>query len=372
MGSPLGAIYSTNITPDPDTGIGNYTRAEFDRAVRRGIAKDGHHLYPAMPYPSYARLSDADVGALYAFFMNEVPPVHQANRRNEIPAVLSFRFPLVVWNAFFAGAGRYVPDPGHDAEWNRGAYLVQGLGHCGACHTPRGPMWQEEALSERGGAFLAGAELDGWSATDLRGNVRTGLGTWSAADIVQFLRSGHNQHGSAFGSMTDVLNNSTPYLSDADLHAVAVYLKSLPPTAAEPAPAYDRRDDRDRAPAGSGTAGATLYAANCATCHGTDGRGFTPSIPGVAGNPVVLDKDPSSLINLVLNGAAPLVIRGTPLPYRMPEFRLQFSDQQIADVVSFIRAGWGNNAAPVTAAAVASLRGTTDPSSDRVVLLKMR
>ncbi len=147
-----------------------------------------------------------------------------------------------------------MPIPGHDAEWNRGAYLVQGLGHCGACHTPRGLMLQEKALSERGGAFLAGAELDGWSATDLRGNVRTGLGTWSAADIVQFLRTGHNQRGSAFGSMTDVLNNSTPYLSDADLHAIAVYLKSLPPTATEPAPAYDRRDHGDRAPAGSGTA----------------------------------------------------------------------------------------------------------------------
>ncbi len=214
--------------------------------------------------------------------------------------------------------GRYVPDPGHDAEWNCGAYLVQGLGHCGACHTPRGPMWQEEALSERGSAFLAGAELDGWSATDLRGNVRTGLGTWSAADIVQFLRSGHNQRGSAFGSMTDVLNNSTPYLSDADLHAVAIYLKSLPPTVAESAPAYDpattaivRRPDPARAVPRSMRRIARLATAPMAGAS-------TPSIPGVAGNPVVLDKDPSSLINLVLNGAAPLVISGTPLPTACP------------------------------------------------------
>ena len=228
MGTPLGAIYATNITPDPETGIGGYSLAEFDRAVRGGVAKDGHHLYPAMPYPSYAKMSDADIAALYSYFMKEVPPVKLANKPSEIPEKLAFRFPLAIWNALFTDSAPYQNDPGHDAVWNRGAYLVQGPGHCGACHTPRGFAFQEQATTERGAAFLAGASLDGWSASNLRGDARTGLGSWSAEDIVAFLGEGHNRDGAAFGSMVDVINNSTPYLSADDLHAIAVYLKSLP------------------------------------------------------------------------------------------------------------------------------------------------
>ena len=179
MGSPLGNIYSTNITPDPETGIGGYSLADFDRALRQGIAKDGHRLYPAMPYPSYAKLSDADVAALYAFFMKQVPPVHQANRPNEIPSYLDMRWPLAIWSSLFTDSGSYVNKSGHDAAWNRGAYLVQGLGHCGACHTPRGFALQEKALDESNSDYLAGALLDAWYAPDLRGDVRTGLGRWS-------------------------------------------------------------------------------------------------------------------------------------------------------------------------------------------------
>ena len=159
MGTPLGAIYSTNITPDPETGIGRYSLADFDLAVRQGIAKDGRRLYPAMPYPSYVKLTDADVAALYGFFMKQVPPVHQANLKSEIPALLSIRWPLAFWNFFFAPSGSYVAKPGHDAAWNRGAYLVQGPGHCGACHTPRGIGYagkgarrQQPELSRRSGA----------------------------------------------------------------------------------------------------------------------------------------------------------------------------------------------------------------------------
>src|SRR5471030_267524 len=148
MGTPIGAIFSTNITPDPATGIGRYSLADFDRAVRQGIAKDGHRLYPAMPYPSYVKLTDADVAALYRFFMKQVPPVRQANLKNEVPALLSFRWPLAIWNVFFAPSGSFVPQPDHDAAWNRGAYLVQGPGHCGACHTPRGIAFQEKAVDD--------------------------------------------------------------------------------------------------------------------------------------------------------------------------------------------------------------------------------
>jgi mono/diheme cytochrome c family protein len=206
----------------------------------------------------------------------------------------------------------------------------------------------------------------------LRGDLRTGLGQWSQADLAEFLKTGHNRDGTAFGSMIDVVNNSTPYLSDDDINAVAVYLKSLPPAADQPAYAYDAATTAALKNGHASQAGATSYASNCASCHGLDAKGFSPYLPPLAGNPTVLDGDPSSLINLVLNGSVPLVVKGTPDPYRMPQFRLQLGDQEIADVVGFIRNGWGNNASPVTAAQVAELRKTTDPTSDRIVILKMR
>jgi alcohol dehydrogenase (quinone), cytochrome c subunit len=372
MGTPLGAIYSTNITPDADTGIGSYTLAEFERAVRQGIAKDGRHLYPAMPYPSYSKLSDADVAALYDFFTKQVPPVHQANLKSEIPALLSFRGPLEIWNYLFAPYGSYVAKPGHDAAWNRGAYLVQGPGHCGACHTPRGIGIQEKALDDSSPKYLAGEELDAWYAPSLRGDMRTGLGTWSKEDVVEFLKEGHNRIGTAFGSMTEAVNNSTSYLSDSDIDAIAIYLKSLPATSPQQAVAYDNGTTAALSSSPTTQPGGALYAGACASCHGFDAKGFTPYMPALAGNPVVLDYDPSSLINLMLNGSIPLVAEGTPDAYRMPQFRQQLSDQDIAEVISFIRSGWGNGAAAVTAAQVSKLRKTTDPTSDRVIMLKMR
>jgi mono/diheme cytochrome c family protein len=372
MGTPLGAIYSTNITPDRETGIGSYSLADFDRAVRRGIAKDGHRLYPAMPYPSYAKLTDADVAALYDFFMKQVPPVHEANLKSEIPWPRNMRWPLAIWNVLFTTSGSYVNKSGHDTAWNRGAYLVQGLGHCGACHTTRGFAWQEKALDDSGSNYLSGAELDAWYAPDLRGDPRTGLGSWSKDDIVAFLKHGHNRFATAFGSMIDVVNNSTPYLSDDDLNAIAEYLKSLPAAAAQPAVAYNDATTTTLRSGHPAQPGATVYTGTCANCHGFDAKGFAPYMPPLAGNPVVLDKNPSSLINLVLNGSNPLVVKGTPDSYRMPQFRLQYSDQEIAEVLTFIRNGWGNKAPPVTAAQVAELRKTTDPTSDRVIILKMR
>jgi len=372
MGTPLGAIYSTNITPDPETGIGRYSLADFDLAVRHGIAKDGRHLYPAMPYPSYAKLADADVVALYRFFMKQVPPVHQANLKSEIPALLSLRWPVAFWNFFFAPSAGYVAKPGHDAVWNRGAYLVQGPGHCGACHTPRGIGMQEKALDDSGANFLAGAELDAWYAPSLCGDMRTGLGTWSTQDIGEFLKHGHNRVGSAFGSMTDVINNSTSYFSDSDIDAIAVYLKSLPARSVQQAVAYDNATTDALRNSPTTQPGAAIYASDCASCHGFDAKGFTSYMPALAGNPVVLDENPSSLINVLLNGSVPLVAMGTPDAYRMPQFRQQLSDQDAADVITFMRNRWGNQAPAVTATQVAKLRKTTNPTSDQVIILKMR
>jgi mono/diheme cytochrome c family protein len=372
MGTPMGVIYSTNITPDPETGIGNYSLQDFDRAVRLGIAKDGHHLYPAMPYPSYAKITAEDIQALYTFFMKEVPPVKQANKPNEIPWYSSARWPLAAWNTLFATTSAYVARPDRDAAWNRGAYLVEGLGHCGACHTPRGWAFQEKALDDSSNAFLQGAELDAWSAPNLRGDLRTGLGGWSQDDIVAFLKSGHNDKSVAFGSMLDVVNNSTPYLADDDIRAMAAFLKSLPATAPQPAFAYDDAATKALQSGKPQGTGAAIYLGTCAPCHGMDGKGQAPFMPPLAGNPAVLDANPASLINLVLNGADPLVVRGVPDAYRMPQFRIQLNDEAIADVLSFVRGAWGNGTAGVTADEVRKLRPVTDPSSDRVIVLKMR
>lgn len=301
MGSPLGAIYSTNITPDRETGIGNDSLADFDRALRHGIGKKGQRLYPAMPYPSYAKLSDNDVRALYAFFMIDVQPVHQANMPNDIPQLLSFRWPLAIWTFLFTESGSYTERTDHDTAWNRGAYLVQSLGHCGACHTPRGLAFQEKGLTERSASYLAGSTLDGWAIPNLRGDLRTGLGSWSVSDIVAFLKNGHNRNVSAYGSMTDVINNSTPYLSDIDLNAIAVYLKSLPESSREEPYVYDASTTEMLQNEHPLQGGALFYTTTCSSCHGSNGQGFSPDLPPLAGNATVLEKDPASLVNILIS-----------------------------------------------------------------------
>lgn len=211
MVTPMGAIFATNITPDRETGIGAYTLADFDRALRSGVAKDGHRLYPAMPYPSYAKLSDDDVKALYAYFMKGVPAVHQENRESTIPWPLNMRWPLAFWNVVFAPSDVYRPDTSKDAQWNRGAYLVEGAGHCGACHTPRSLAFNEKGTDSHSAAFVSGALIDGWFAPSLRNDANTGLGRWSEDDIFRFLKTGRNEHAVVFGSMTEAFNNSTQF-----------------------------------------------------------------------------------------------------------------------------------------------------------------
>ncbi|WP_321921135.1 c-type cytochrome [Paraburkholderia guartelaensis] len=361
MSTPLGRIYTTNITPDPDTGIGGYTQADFARAMREGVAKDGHNLYPAMPYPSYAKVRDEDVAALYAYFMQGVQPVKQSNRDADIKWPMNMRWPLKIWNAVFLEKGAYQDKAGKDVAWNRGAYLVQGLGHCGSCHTPRGIGFNEKALDESGDAWLTGALLDGWFASNLTGAHNTGLGRWSEADLAQFLKTGANQHASAFGAMTDVINKSTQSMNDADVNAIAVYLKSLPAKGDDggAAYAYDAQATKVSLSRPANDAGARVYTAYCMHCHGTDGRGFAPMFAPLAGNPNVLEKDASSLINVTLNGTGDLVIQGMPAPYPMPAYADVLSDKQIADVLTFVRAGWNNKAGSVGAAEVAKMRTNT-------------
>ena len=358
MSTPMGKIFTTNITPDLDTGIGRYTEADFFRAVRGGVARDGRNLYPAMPYPSYAKINDEDMRALYAYFMHGVQPARQDNRAAEIPWPMNMRWPLSLWNLVFLDKTIYQPKAAKDAAWNRGAYLVQGLGHCGACHTPRGPAFNEKALDESGPAFLSGAALEGWFASNLAGDHNTGLGRWSVRDLQGFLKTGANAHATAFGSMTDVINHSTQTMTDADLNAMAVYLKSLPAARGDDGPAYafNPKTTVTMLARPAGNRGAVLYTTYCLHCHGADGRGAAPYLAPLAGNPNLLEQDSSSLINLVLNGSGQLVIDGVPAPYPMPAYRTVLSDQEIAEVLSFTRHSWSNNRGPVAVSDVLKMR----------------
>jgi len=368
MATPLGAIHATNITPDREHGIGAYSLADFDRAVRQGVAPGGRRLYPAMPYPSYVKLSDDDVRALYAFFMKGVQPAAEANVPSDIPWPLNLRWPIALWNGLFAPTSAYAQKADQDPLWNRGAYIVQGPGHCGSCHTPRGLAFNEKALDESGAPFLAGALLDGWYAPSLRQDHNTGLGRWSEPQMVQFLKTGRNKHAVVYGSMTEAFNNSTQFMSDDDLNAIARYLKSLP---GDPG--------RDGAPwqyqavaAGLDTPGAHTYATRCASCHGLDGKGQAEWMPPLAGATSMLAAENASAINITLNGSQRIVAAGVPDAYRMPAFREQLSDQEIAQVLSFARSAWGNHGGAVEAKAVGALRGHTDPASSSPIILHMR
>jgi mono/diheme cytochrome c family protein len=355
MKTPLGVIYTTNITPDAATGIGQYSLAEFASALRQGVAKDGHHLYPAMPYPSYAKLTDDDVAALYGYFRNSVAAVAEPNRSSEIRWPLNMRWPLGIWDRLFNRASPYRDTANADPAWNRGAYLVQGPGHCGACHTPRGLAFQEAALDETGASFLSGAPLDSWSSPNLRGDDRTGLGRWSNDDVTAFLKGGHNRFGSSFGTMNEVVNSSTQYLTDGDIAAIALYLKSIPASGKD-AGQYRYQEIVEGGPASA----SEVYLQKCGSCHGGDGKGQNIYVAPIAGNPTVMDPDPTSLINIILNGSIPLVVSGVPDLYKMPQFRRMLNDQQVADITTFIRAGWGNNAKAVTAKDVATVRSATE------------
>jgi mono/diheme cytochrome c family protein len=366
IASPIGTLYSTNITPDKATGIGNYTLNDFDRALRHGIAANGSSLYPAMPYPAYARISDSDVQALYAYFMHGVPAVAAGNRVSDVPWPLSMRWPLAIWRKVFAPAPDAVAFKAErypNAEVARGAYLVQGLGHCGSCHTPRALTLQEKALDESGPEFLSGGPvIDGWLAVNLRGNSADGLGQWSNEDIVATLRSARNaSHAVLGGAMSDVVVHSTQHLSDADLQAVAAYLKTLPATARQVSSFQaDPGTAKALAAGEEGSRGAELYIDNCAVCHRTNGLGDARVFPRIAGNSSVLSEDPVSMIRLVLEGSRLPSTRAAPSDLGMPGFAWRLSDQEVAQLLTFIRNSWGNQAPVVSAEQVKASRASLE------------
>lgn len=358
--SPIGRIYSTNITPDKATGIGDYTFEEFDNAVRRGIAKDGSTLYPAMPYVSYAKVKQSDVKALYAYFMHGVQPVERQNRSTDIVWPLSMRWPLRFWRMAFAPDAVSDDSPLPNDPVARGRYLVEGLAHCSACHTPRGFGLQEKALTDDGHTFLSGGVIDNYLAKNLRGDQKDGLGSWSEADIVAFLKGGRTAHSAAFGGMAEVVDNSTQFMSDQDLAAIAAYLKTLSPANAAAGALTPDATAANALRAGTDHSnGALTFVDNCAACHRTSGSGYSSTFPTLALSSAVNTDDPTSLINLVLQGGSMPWTKAAPTHYGMPGFAARLTDRDIADVLTFVRSSWGNHAPAVTAGQVAKVRSAT-------------
>ena len=356
MATPIGTVYSSNITPDKDHGIGSYSEADFDQALRHGIRKDGASLYPAMPYPSYAKVKPADVKALYAYFMNGVQADPTPNRGVDIVWPLSMRWPLSIWRKVFAP--NVVADGADDnSPIVRGKYLVEGLGHCGACHTPRGIGMQEKALTDDSTQFLSGGVVEGYLANNLRGDARDGLGSWSEQDIAVFLKTGRNSHSAAFGGMADVVANSTQYMTDEDLTAMAKYLKSLKPVKDGVAPlAYDDKTHQALRKGSDQSPGAMGFLNNCAACHRSSGKGWTETFPTLAQSATVNASNPASLIKIVLAGGEMPWTHKAPTQFAMPAFGSRLSDQEVAEIVTFIRSSWGNNAGAVSASDVAKVR----------------
>lgn len=360
VNSPFGPIYASNITPDPASGIGRYTLTEFADAIRLGKRRDGAQLYPAMPYPSFANMTDEDVTALYAYLMHGVKPVAKRAPETKLPFPFNQRWGLLFWSLAFGNREQFVPDPVRSVQWNRGAYLVQGVGHCGACHTPRGPAYNELGYNEKSPWYLTGGVNDHWLAPNLTGDPASGLGRWSDQNIADFLRSGHGAGAIAFGAMSPVIGDSTQYLSADDLQSIATYLKSLPPQKKNGSYA-DTAHARMLTARSIATGeverhGAGLYLSFCARCHRTDGSGQPGKVATLAGNPLVLAADATSVLRIVIEGSrSPLTAAG-PTPQKMPGFQGQLTSTEIAEVVSFIRNAWGNHAAPVSDREVERLR----------------
>jgi mono/diheme cytochrome c family protein len=337
--TPFGTIMSTNITPDPNTGIGRWTEAAFARALRQGISRDGHNLYPAMPYTAYARVSDADVHALKAY-VDSLQPVVQPNRANDLSFPFNLRFLLRLWNAMMVDGRPFAPDAGRSPEWNRGAYLVEGLGHCGVCHTAKNLLG-----GDRGGdrASLQGGLLQGWFAPELSRNAHVGLGQWPSGDLVAYLKTGRAPEAIANGPMVEVVEKSTSQLRDGDLRAMALYLTGRPGSDRQPRAPLAATDEHV-------ARGSALFQRHCAACHGSSGEGVHAMVPRLASSPALRAPEPASLIQTVLHGG-----RGGT---HMPGFADRLSDAQIADLLTFVRNSWGNGAGPVAAGSIRDLRQT--------------
>ncbi len=349
MQTPFGALYTSNITPDPVTGIGRWTADDFYKTMHTGRFPDGGLLYPAMPFGSYTKVTRADSDAIFTY-LKSIPPVNQKNRSHDLRFPYDNRELIIGWRTLFFREGEFKPDLTKSAVWNRGAYLVEGLGHCGMCHSPINAL----GGSTQSDAFKGGLiPMQNWYAPSLTSNREAGLGDWSIKDITDLLQTGVSNRGAVFGPMAEVVHNSLQYLTDEDARAVAVYLKGIaePSPKAPPASSLPGRESSLLI-----SLGKTVYDARCATCHGVNGEGRPPHWPPLADNQSINMSSAVNPIRMVLNGGYPPGTKGNPRPYGMPPFAGVLSDNEIAAVVSYIRTSWGNRGTPVSAREANELR----------------
>jgi mono/diheme cytochrome c family protein len=340
--TPFGKLLAPNITPDPQTGIGKWTAQQFDDAVRRGRMPDGRRLYPAMPYPYFARMSADDVRAMRAY-LDTVTPVHHAVVSDQLPFPLSIRAIMMVWNWLYYRPGEWQPRPDRSAAWNRGGYIVEGPGHCGACHTPKSFLGGDKRRHE-----LQGYSLQGWFAPDLTGDPAHGLAAWSLQDIAEYLETGHNRFDAASGPMAEEVEHSSSGMTAPDLAAIATYLKSRESVSKA----------QTASPANSPVmlAGAAIYRDVCAGCHKIDGSGIPYLIPDLAGSAAVASREATSVLQVILHGAASAATREEPTGPQMPSYAWQLTDAQVAAVATYVRNSWGHATGAVPEPAVKRLR----------------
>ena len=345
--TPFGTVFSSNLTPDERSGIGTWSAAHFWRAMHNGRSKDGRLLYPAFPYTNYTAVSREDSDALYAY-LHSLPAVAQPATPHTLRWPFSTQGALAVWRALYFSPVPYAPDTKQTAQWNRGAYLVRGLGHCSACHSARNALGATDTGLDLAGGLIP---MQNWYAPSLTSPAEAGVADWTPQHIVDLLKTGMSPRGSVLGPMAEVVLNSTQHLNDADLGAIATFLKALPPTAvadaAAPAPSGDTAATR---------AGAKLYEKNCVQCHGAQGQGIPGAYPPLAGNRAVTMPSTVNLVQIVLNGGYAPATAGNPRPFGMPPFVLVLGDTELAAVLSYIRSAWGNQAPQVTPTEVNRMR----------------
>jgi mono/diheme cytochrome c family protein len=341
--TPFGTLVAPNITPDRDAGIGAWTDDEFVAALHEGRGRDSIRLFPAMPYPAYSKMTRFDALAIRAY-LRTIQPAPDKIEPNQLPFPLNLRSNMAVWNALNFKPRSLEPDPSKSSEWNRGRYLVDALGHCGTCHTPKTLLG-----ADKESAYLEGGTLQGWFAPNITADTRKGIGSWSADEIVSYLKTGANRDAIATGDMTEEIVHSSSKLSDDDLKAIAAYLKSLVPVQESTPQALAAFDPRMMA-------GQAIYKDNCAGCHADAGTGTSGLFARLAGSHTVQSDDPTTLIHVVLTGSQGAATAGAPTSPAMPSFDWRLDDAQVASVLTYIRNSWGNAATVVSADQVRVMR----------------